>query len=64
MSQLKLHGYTEENGLIILQNRQGEHTLRPEDILEAIQLHGDSVAVIFLSGVHYYTVKENINYIS
>ena len=59
VSQLKLHGYTEEDGLIILQNRPGEHTLRPEDILEAIQVHGDSVAVIFLSGVHYYTGRKN-----
>ncbi len=57
VSQLKLHGYTEEDGLIILQNRPGEHTLRTEDILATIQEHGDSVAVVFLSGVHYYTGK-------
>lgn len=55
VSQLKLHGYTEEDGLIVLQNRPGEHILRTEDILATIKAHGDSVAVIFMSGVHYYT---------
>ncbi|EFX89028.1 hypothetical protein DAPPUDRAFT_310889 [Daphnia pulex] len=55
VSQLKLHGYTEEDGLVILQTRTGEHLLRTEDILAAIQEHGQSVAVVFLSGVHYYT---------
>ena len=55
VSQLKLHGYTEEDGLVILQTRPGEHLLRTEDILASIQEHGESIAVIFLSGVHYYT---------
>lgn len=55
VSQLNLHGYTEEDGLIILQTRPGEHILRTEDILASIEKHGEHVAVIFLSGVHYYT---------
>lgn len=55
MSHLNLHGYTEEDGLIILNNRPGEHLLRFEDILATIEEHGESIAVIFLSGVHYYT---------
>ena len=50
-----MHGYTEQDGLIILKNRPGEHILRMEDILKTIEEHGPSVAVIFLSGVHYYT---------
>jgi kynureninase len=34
---------------------QGEECLRQEDILAYIEEHGDSIAVIFFSGVQYYT---------
>ena len=34
---------------------QGEHTLREKDILKVIEEEGKSIAVILLSGVHYYT---------
>lgn len=55
ISELGMHGYSEDNGLIILKNRPGEHHLRTEDICSTIEENGESVAVIFLSGVHYYT---------
>ena len=34
---------------------QGEHTLRQEDILAAIEEKGDSIAVILWPGIQYYT---------
>ena len=34
---------------------QGEETLRTEDILATIAAEGESVAVVMLSGVQYYT---------
>jgi len=34
---------------------QGEHNLRIEDILNVIESEGDSIAVIFLPGVQYFT---------
>lgn len=34
---------------------QGEETLRTEDILRVIEEQGDSIAVVMLSGVQYYT---------
>jgi len=34
---------------------QGEETLRTEDILEVIEREGDSIAVVMLSAVQYYT---------
>lgn len=52
-SQLKFHGIT--NGLIELEPREGETTLRTEDILETIDREGDSIALILLGGVNYYT---------
>lgn len=34
---------------------QGEETLRTEDILRLIEEQGDSIAVVMLSGIQYYT---------
>jgi kynureninase len=50
-----MRGYSEEQGLIILKSRPGEHCLRTADILSAIEEHGESIAVVFLCGVNYYT---------
>ena len=41
--------------VIELTPREGEATLRTEDILETIEREGDSVALILLGGVNYYT---------
>lgn len=53
-SQLRFHGF-DKVALIELTPREGESTLRAEDILEAIDREGDSVALILLGGVNYYT---------
>ncbi len=52
-SQLRFHGY--ENALIELFPREGEGYLRHEDIVESIVKHGDSLALVMLGGVNYYT---------
>ncbi|RMC18837.1 hypothetical protein DUI87_04733 [Hirundo rustica rustica] len=54
-SQIRLHGLDVEKSMVLLQPRQGEETLRTEDILAVIEKEGDSIAVILLSGVQYYT---------
>lgn len=41
--------------LIELTPRDGEATLRTEDILELIEREGESIALILLGGVNYYT---------
>uniref|UniRef100_K7GE71 Uncharacterized protein n=1 Tax=Pelodiscus sinensis TaxID=13735 RepID=K7GE71_PELSI len=41
--------------MLMIQPREGEETLRTEDILDIIEKEGDSIAVILLSGVQYYT---------
>uniref|UniRef100_A0A8C3TVE1 Kynureninase n=1 Tax=Catharus ustulatus TaxID=91951 RepID=A0A8C3TVE1_CATUS len=54
-SQLRLHGLDVGKSMVLLQPRQGEETLRTEDILTVIEEEGDSIAVILFSGVQYYT---------
>lgn len=53
--QAKLHGYSIEDALIPLSPRDGEFTLREEDILDVIQKEGDKIAVVVFSGIQYYT---------
>lgn len=53
-SHLRFHG-NRAGGLIELAPREGESTLRTEDILETIGRDGDSVALILLGGVNYFT---------
>ncbi len=39
--------------LVLARPRPGEHTWRTEDILDLIRRHGDELAVVLLSGVHF-----------
>lgn len=54
-SQIRYHGFDPKTSLIELQPREGETTLRSEDILELIEREGDSIALIMVGGVNYYT---------
>jgi kynureninase len=54
ISMLKSKGL-DETHLIELRPRDGEHTLRTDDILQAIQQHGYLLQMVLLSGVQYYT---------
>ena len=54
-SQVEFHGYDYEDAVIELQPREGEYTLRTEDIVAAIEQHSDELALVFFSGVQYYT---------
>ncbi|KAM6945368.1 kynureninase [Aplochiton taeniatus] len=54
-SQIRLRGYDPEQSMLLLCPREGEETLRTEDILEMIEKEGDSIAVVMFSGVQYYT---------
>lgn len=54
-SQVKLHGVKPEDAIIELKPRNGEHTLRTEDILNAINQNKDQLALVIIGGVQYYT---------
>jgi kynureninase len=54
-SQIKFHGFDVENSLIELAPREGETCLRTEDIEKTIFENNDSIALILLGGVNYYT---------
>ncbi|MFN0277930.1 MAG: kynureninase [Pyrinomonadaceae bacterium] len=54
-SQIRFHSYDPANSLLELTPREGEATLRTEDIIELIERQGDSIALILLGGVNYYT---------
>ncbi len=54
-SQVKFHGYTPEEAIIEISPREGEHTLRTEDIISTIEQNGDEIALVLFAGVNYYT---------
>jgi len=54
-TQLKHHGLEPANALIEIQPREGEYTLRTEDIIKTIHETGDELALILIGGLQYYT---------
>ncbi|XP_078690397.1 kynureninase-like isoform X1 [Branchiostoma floridae x Branchiostoma belcheri] len=54
-SQIRFHGYDPATSLLLAEPRQGEQTLRTEDIVSLIEREGESIALIAFSGVQYYT---------
>ncbi|CAN5299019.1 kynureninase [soil metagenome] len=60
-SQMRFHGHmpagtdADGAGLIELAPREGEATMRTEDIIDTIEREGDAIALILLGGVNYYT---------
>lgn len=54
-SQVRFHGYNPEDAIIEVKPRAGEYSLRHEDILNTIETHKDELALVFFSGVQYYT---------
>lgn len=54
-TQVAHHGLDLDTALVPLQPREGEHLLRTEDILAAIEREGDTLALVMFSGIQYYT---------
>lgn len=54
-SQVRFHGFNPDEAIIELVPRKGEHTIHIEDILQKIEENKDSLALVLLGGVNYYT---------
>lgn len=54
-SQIQFHGYDPKTALVEIKRREGEHNIRLEDVLEVIRQEGESVALVLIGGVNYYT---------
>jgi kynureninase len=54
-SQLKFHGFDAQEALIEIQPREGEYCIRHEDIYKAIEENKESIALILIGGVNYFT---------
>ncbi|KAF8451291.1 pyridoxal phosphate-dependent transferase [Terfezia claveryi] len=55
VSQLQWHGHTESSALVLIDPIAPYSTLTTNQILSTIDQHADSTALLFLSGVQYYT---------
>jgi kynureninase len=54
-SQVRWHGLDPDVAIIEVSPRAGEDILSTEDILQTIEDHGESVALVMFGGVNYYT---------
>ena len=54
-SQAAFHGYDPEEAVVELMPRPGESMLRTEDIEDYLAREGESVALVMMGGVNYYT---------
>lgn len=58
-SQIDFHsrniGFDIKDAIIEVSPRQGEHTIRQEDIINTIKAAGDELALVLFGGVNYYT---------
>jgi kynureninase len=53
-SQARFHGLNPDDTIIEVAPRDGEHTIRTEDILSVIKQHAAETALVIFSGVNYY----------
>jgi len=54
-SQIRMKGFDPDEALIEVFPREGEFTIAHEDVMAEIAKAGDSLALVLLSGVNYYT---------
>ena len=54
-SQVKFHGFEYNDAVIEVAPRNGEHIIRTEDILQAIEDNKNTLALVMFGGVNYYT---------
>ena len=53
-SQIVHHGFDPDEVLILARPREGEFTVRQDDIETALEKHGEQIAVVILGGVNFF----------
>ena len=54
-SQVKFHGYNPTDAIVEIAPREGEYEVKHEDIYKAIEEHKDSLALVMIGGVNYFS---------
>lgn len=54
-SQVKFHGFKMDDAIIEIHPREGEYAINENDIFEAIEKHKDSLALIMIGGVNFFS---------
>ena len=54
-SQARFHGFDPKDAIIEIFPREGEFTLRTEDIIQCIYDHKDELALVLFGGINYFT---------
>ena len=54
-TQIIHHGLDPREALILARPREGEFTIRTEDILDLIEKQADQIAVVMFSGINFFT---------
>jgi kynureninase len=54
-TQIVHHGFDPKEALVLARPRDGELTVRPESIGEALEKQGDQIALVLFAGVNFFT---------
>jgi kynureninase len=54
-SQITHHGFDPSDTLLLARPREGEFTVRQEEIEATLARHGDEIALVLLAGVNFFT---------
>src|SRR5438034_10699440 len=54
-TQIVHHGFEPKEALLLARPREGEFTVRTEEILDLIEKHADALAVVLIGGVNFFT---------
>ncbi|MNK03376.1 Kynureninase [compost metagenome] len=54
-SQVRFHGFDPKEAIIEVAPKDGEYTLKTEDIIAEIETNGDEIALVLFGGINYFT---------
>jgi kynureninase len=54
-TQIRHHGLDPKDALVLASPRKGEFTVRTEDIVDLIEKNRDSLAIVWIAGVNFFT---------